>query len=93
MAGKDTWDDPAYDGRKLRGLMRRCYNYLDKETKKKNPDWDKLFPKIESVSRMSQRHVKLIDVTELEERTANIEELLKHIPQSVISEAKVKAGL
>ena len=91
--GTEAWNDSSYDGRKLRGLMRRAYNYLDKESKKTNPDWDKLLPKIESMSRMSHRHVKLIDVTELEERTANIEELLKYIPQSVISEAKVKAGL
>jgi len=89
----EKWNDPAYDGRQLRRLMRRAYNFVEKESKKSGADWDKLFPKLEALSRMSQRHVKLIDVTELEERTANIEELLKHIPQSVISEAKVKAGL
>ena len=89
----EAWNDSSYDGRKLRGLMRRAYNYLDKETKKANCDWDKAIPKIEALSRVSHRHVKLIDMTELEERTANIEKLLDHIPQSVISEAKVKAGL
>lgn len=91
--GTEAWNDSSYDGRKLRGLMRRAYNYIDRETKKTNADWDKIFPKIEALSRMSHRHVKLIDMVELEERTRSIEKLLEHIPQSIISEAKVKAGL
>ncbi len=89
----EAWDDPAYDGRQLRGLMRRAYNYLNKETKKTKPDWDKIFLKLEAMSRMSHRHVKLIDITQLEERTANIEKLLEYIPQPMLTEAKAKAGI
>ncbi len=87
------WDDSSFDGRKLRGLMKRAYKHLEKEADKKGADWDKLIPKIEALSRISHRHVKLIDVTQLEERTANIEKLLEHIPQTIIAEAKSKAGL
>lgn len=89
----EAWNDTAYDGRKLRSLMRRAYNYLDKQTKTKNPDWDKIFLKMEAMSRMSNRHAKLIDTHELEERTSNIEKLLEHIPQPILAEAKAKAGI
>ncbi|MCZ6582879.1 MAG: hypothetical protein O6761_06885 [Thaumarchaeota archaeon] len=89
----EAWNNTAYDGRKLRGIVRRCYNHLDRLSKKKNPDWDDIFNKVEVMSRISHRHAKLIDTHNLEERTENIEKLLQHIPQPILAEAKAKAGI
>lgn len=91
--GVTAWTDISYDGKELRKYTRRMYNYLDKETKSKNPDWDKIFIKMEAVSRISSRHVKIIELADALPRIKNLEKLIKHIPADVLAEAKAKAGI
>ena len=89
----EAWHDMSYDGKQLRKYLRRLYKAIDKESKKANPDWDKLNVRIEVAARVAKAQKIIVNFSNVQERLENIEKLMDHMKPSELAELKARAGI
>ena len=89
----EAWHDMSYDGKQLRRYLRRLHRHIDNESKKANPDWDKLNARAEAAARLAKAQKVIINFTHMTERVENVEKLINHMKPSELAELKARAGI